>query len=357
MRPARHQPPRHSILNAILIFTSVAATCTGMVARADSSKQLQVLTDTSITQSLVSMVMGDTGQPEVLMRGSASPHSYSLRPSDAQHLGSADVLFWTSRNLTPWLVHVLDHSHARTMPAEAVELMTTPGTVTYTFRLSHVFADTHENDVHEINNENTPDHDAEHASDHNTENSEQNGREQSAQDHGEHDTTLIDPHGWLDPVNAANWVGIIAAKLGEIDPDNAQTYNKNAIAARLQINELQQSISEELANVPQRQFVVFHDSFQYFETRFNLFASAAIALGDANIPGIRQMNELREEFKLHKDACLFSEPQFSDKLMQSLSRGLNRPIGSLDPLGATQTPGPDLYNNVMTQIADALRDC
>ena len=342
MHPAISPYSRLNTFKALIFLTGVIAMCAGTAARAQSSEPLRVLTDTLITQSLVSMVMGDTGQPEVLLQGSASPHDYSLRPSDAQRLASADVLFWTSRNLTIWLNRILNHSDAGTTPAESLELMTSPGTITHSFRSSHIFE--HDHDVENAGENEEHEHDA-------------HENKPSGQSHNEHNAKVVDPHGWLDPVNAADWVGVIAIKLGELDPDNAQIYNKNAIAARLRINELQQTITQQMASVPQRQFVVFHDSFQYFENRFNVFASAAIALGDANIPGIREMNELREELRLHENACLFSEPQFNDKLMQSLSRGLDRPIGILDPLGANQTPGPDLYVNVMEQIAGALKDC
>ena len=44
--------------------------------------------------SLVAGVMEGVGTPELLIEGAASPHGFSLRPSDAGKLESADLVFW-----------------------------------------------------------------------------------------------------------------------------------------------------------------------------------------------------------------------------------------------------------------------
>ena len=49
--------------------------------------------------SLVSNVMGEIGEPLLLIRGLASPHSYQLRPSDAAALAEADVIVWVGPGL------------------------------------------------------------------------------------------------------------------------------------------------------------------------------------------------------------------------------------------------------------------
>ncbi|HEY9009560.1 MAG TPA: zinc ABC transporter substrate-binding protein, partial [Devosia sp.] len=39
--------------------------------------------------SLVAAVMGDLGTPSLIVRGVASPHTYSLKPSEARALAAA----------------------------------------------------------------------------------------------------------------------------------------------------------------------------------------------------------------------------------------------------------------------------
>ena len=58
--------------------------------------------------ALVSAVMGDLGKPELIVRGGASPHTYSLRPSDAGALENADLVFWTGHGMELFLEEALE---------------------------------------------------------------------------------------------------------------------------------------------------------------------------------------------------------------------------------------------------------
>ncbi len=49
--------------------------------------------------SLVAAVMAGVGEPLLLVGGGASPHTASLRPSQAAALQSADLVFWIGESL------------------------------------------------------------------------------------------------------------------------------------------------------------------------------------------------------------------------------------------------------------------
>ena len=76
--------------------------------------------------------MDGIGAPDLVVRPGASPHEYSLRPSEAAALERADVIFWMGEALTPWLEGTLG-----TLAGDAtvVELLGAPGTVTHEFRI------------------------------------------------------------------------------------------------------------------------------------------------------------------------------------------------------------------------------
>ena len=63
-----------------------------------------VVTDISPTHSLVSQVMEGVGQPHLVVPLGASPHHYIIRPSNAQVLETADLVFWISRELTSLII-------------------------------------------------------------------------------------------------------------------------------------------------------------------------------------------------------------------------------------------------------------
>ncbi|MFK7861643.1 MAG: zinc ABC transporter substrate-binding protein [Granulosicoccus sp.] len=286
-----------------------------------------IVADLPVTHSLVSMVTGDIERPVLLIKGAASPHDYSLRPSEAQRLASADLVFWTSRELTPWLSRTLDNNR---QPVQAIELMAAPQTIRLGYREGSRFDHGHDHG--------SPDHDSDHK-------------------HEDGHAALVDPHGWLDPVNAIYWLGVIADALSELDPSNESKYQQNANTAKRKLEQLIEKVSLQLKPVSGSPFVVFHDSYHYFEQRFDIHAQAAIALGDAELPGIRRMNTLKQRLRQSKGVCVFTEPQFSDKIVNSLTRGMQVSMGSLDPLGATLQPGPALYIGVIQNIADELSNC
>ena len=49
--------------------------------------------------SLAAGVMKGVGEPALLLQSGLSPHEFSLKPSQAELLQSADLLFWVGKNL------------------------------------------------------------------------------------------------------------------------------------------------------------------------------------------------------------------------------------------------------------------
>ena len=63
----------------------------------------KVAVDIAPVHSLVSKVMNGLGEPKLIIPAEASPHEYQLRPSEAQALQEAKLVFWIGEDLTPWL--------------------------------------------------------------------------------------------------------------------------------------------------------------------------------------------------------------------------------------------------------------
>src|SRR5699024_8213753 len=91
-----------------------------------------------------------------------------------------------------------------------------------------------------------------------------------------HSHTGVDPHAWLDPLNAKLWLGAIAEALAALDPSNAATYAANAAAGQAGIDALAAELTERLAPLREKPFIVFHDAYHYFEHRFGIEAEGAL---------------------------------------------------------------------------------
>ena len=51
--------------------------------------------------------MNGIASPKLLLKGNLSPHNFSLKPSDAERLQNADIIFWGGENLEVFLAKSL----------------------------------------------------------------------------------------------------------------------------------------------------------------------------------------------------------------------------------------------------------
>ena len=109
--------------------------------------------------SLVASVMAGLGEPTLIVKGSASPHTYALKPSDAGALESADIVFWTGHGMELFLGDALDTLATN---ATVVELADSPGITLLPVREGGAFeAHSHEGDGHEEHDHEHEEHDRE----------------------------------------------------------------------------------------------------------------------------------------------------------------------------------------------------
>lgn len=303
----------------------------------------RVAVDIAPVQSLAAQVMGDLGSPERVMPPGASPHGYSMRPSEASTLDNADVVFWVGPALTPWLA---DSIKTLAGDANSVVLLDAPGTTRLDYREGATFeAHDHDhahNDSHDHAHDDGHDHGDGHAHGHNH----------------DHSHTGLNPHAWLDPHNARAWLDVMATALAEADPEHADTYRHNAQTAQQHIDKLIADTEERLKDDHDTRFIVFHDAYQYFEKRFDVHAAGAISIGDASSPGPARIRELQDRVTSLNVQCVFSEPQFNPRMIDSIFGDM--PINTsivLDPLGAGIDPGPGLYDKLITHIATSIDEC
>ncbi|TNF17739.1 MAG: zinc transporter [Rhodobacteraceae bacterium] len=278
----------------------------------------RVATDIAPVHGLAAQVMEGLGTPDLIVPPDASPHDFALRPSQARALQDAGLVIWIGPDLTPWLARTLG-SLSR---AETLELNALPDTDLRRWR-------------------DLADFGAGHA---------------STEDH-DHDHDAADPHSWLDPGNARTWTDAIAAELARQDPENAASYHRNAAAAKAAIDAAAARADARLTPHRDKGFLVFHDAYQYFETRFQVPAAGAIADSAAALPGPGRIRELQARIAAEGIACLFAEPQFTSGLIDTLAEGSGARIAVLDPLGTELELGAGFYPALLGAMAEAMAGC
>jgi zinc transport system substrate-binding protein len=293
--------------------------------------------------ALVAAVMDGAGVPHLLIDGAASPHTYAMRPSDARRLSGADVIVRVSETLELFLVKPLATSGRR---ARVVTLDRIPGVTIYPVRSGDEY------EAHEHGHPGSKGHGHSHGHSHAA--AGKPGR------HGQGKNAAMvatDGHIWLDPANARAIAIHMAEVLAEVAPAEAERYARNARSLVQRLDELDKRLAARLDPLAAHRYLVFHDAYQYLERRYRLGGIGSVTVNPEVPPSARRLSSIRARLASAKVVCVFSEPQFAPKAIDSIIEGTGIRKGVLDPLGSASKPGPDLYFELMEGLARDLEGC
>ena len=293
----------------------------------NADSNLNVVVSIKPFHSLVSGVMLGVACPELLLRGNFSPHTYSLKPSDAKKLQYADLVFWGGEALEGFLAKPII---SLSKNAEVVSILEINGLKLRSFRSeSHI----RKSEIFESYRRNLP---------------KNQGAELKA---------ALDPHIWLDPENAKVITQETVKILSNFDPENAQKFQKNGEKIIVRLNELDKQLSSEMSEISDRTYLVLHDAYQYFERRYQLKSAGSITLQLGHFLGVSRLKKVQKMIQTSKVRCIFTEPQYSQKLVKTLLKNTSVKKGILDPIGADILPGPELYFDLMKNLRISLKSC
>jgi zinc transport system substrate-binding protein len=83
-------------------------------------------------------------------------------------------------------------------------------------------------------------------------------------------TSRYDPHVWLDPIFVKNISNTISSALIKLDPNNTKSYEQNTKNFIQRLDGLDSLIKTSLNNCKLKDFITFHEAFQYFAIRYGL---------------------------------------------------------------------------------------
>jgi len=250
-------------------LATALASCTtsgqsGGGSPASGSARLRVACTISTLCSLVSVVGRDDIDVHGIVPVGGSPETFEPRPLDIVALSGSRVLFENGLGLEAWLQRLLDAASA-------------PGITTV------VLADS------------VP---------------------AAAKSSG-------NPHLWMDPAYAADYVRSIAAALAAADPAHARDYAKNAAVETARLGVLDRWIGAQIATIPpgRRAMICFHDAWFYFDRRYGIKDVGAIEPIPGEDPSAGEFARLIALAKANHVRAVFGEPQYSRKLADALASG------------------------------------
>jgi zinc transport system substrate-binding protein len=251
--------------------------------------------------SLTAQVMEGVGVPTLLIEGTADPHEYAFRPSDAKALAAARLVVMIDPEFEIFLEKPLK-TLARS--ARVLALARVDGMALATDEMG-----------------------------------------------------LLDRHLWLDPVNAALAVEAIGRALSEVDRAHAYEYTRNAARAKDRLLALDRELRAELAPVRDVPFIVYHDAFRALVARYGLKMNGAIVSGAEHAPRARSLGFLATRAAQEPPRCIFAPPHAEPAYVGTLAQASGARVAELDDLGAAIPAGPDMYVTLMRGVVASLKGC
>jgi len=133
------------------------------------------------------------------------------------------------------------------------------------------------------------------------------------------------PHLWMDPQYAKHYVLQIRDGLIAVDPADANTFRINAMHYNDALDALTAHIRSQIATIPpsQRYMIVFHNAWQYYNDRFGITTLGFVERNPGQEPNPQQVAQLVDMAKQHNVRGVFSEPEYSPKILYSIAQGSN----------------------------------
>ena len=313
------------------------------------AEELKVVSTVKPLTMIVQELTQGVTSTETLLPAGASPHDYALRPSDVRKLNEADLVVWVGPELERFLTKVLDDK-------ENVLTLTAQDSINFRhYGDAHDDHEGHDHDEHAHDDHEGHDHD-EHAHD-DHEGHDHDKHAHDDHDHHGHSHEGIDPHLWLGPEQAVQAAQVITEKLISVAPANKEKFEQNLANFSAEVRSTVASIEQTLTPVSDRGYFVFHDAYGYFEEQFGLNNLGHFTVEPDRRPGAKTLISIRNSLKDQHAKCVFSEPQFSPAVVDSVARGTGVNIGTLDPLATDIEYGQGSYVEFLNQLSQSYSQC
>ena len=284
------------------LFKSLSVIALGL-ATLQAEAKFKVVTTFTVIQDIAQNVAGDAATVESITKPGAEIHEYEPTPKDIVKAQSADLILWNGLNLERWFERFFQN--IKDKPAVVVTEGITP--------LS----------IYEGPYKDAP-----------------------------------NPHAWMSPSNALIYVENIKNALVKYDPQNADTYQKNAAAYAEKIKQLDKPLREKLAQIPanQRWLVTSEGAFSYLAKDYDLKEGYLWPINAEQQGTPQQVRKLINLVKKNHIPVVFSESTVSAKPAQQVAKESGAKYGGVlyvDSLSAADGPVPtyiDLLNVTVSTI-------
>lgn len=163
----------------------------------------------------------------------------------------------------------------------------------------------------------------------------------------------VNPHVWVSISKNIEEVSNIAKELSAFDPNHASEYEANADAYIAKLENLRTEMHAALDNVNNKDIITFHEAFPYFAEEFNLNIAGVIEVEPDSEPSAKEVENIISIINEKNIKALFTEPQYSSKIADTIAKETGASIYTLDPI-VTGDANEDAYDDYIVKMQENL---
>ena len=283
------------------------------------SKKLPVITSIYPVADMVQQVGGDHVDVTFVLPAGASPHTFEPKPSLVKKVSSARIFFRIGAGLEFW----------------AEKFIALAGSGLTTIVLSEGVSLIHTTGHHHENKAGDP---------------------HTGSGISNHESSVANPHIWLDPAIAKSMVNKITAVLCEVDHQHLTYYKQRGQNYLNDIDKLDRLIKVKVANFNIKKYVSFHASWVYFARHYGLEPVGIIEAAPGRNPTPIQIKNIVAMIKRDQIRAVFAEPQLNSRAAEIIAREAEVNVLLLDPLGGPNLKGRNTYIDLIKYNLNVMQE-
>jgi ABC-type Zn uptake system ZnuABC Zn-binding protein ZnuA len=262
----------------------------GSAAKGDGDKLVVATTVAPIT-SIVAAVAGDRADVRGIVPEGTNSHTFEPRPSVAELLATADLIFVNGLKLEDPTLELADQNKKHDARIVALGTTVLP-------KRKYVF------DFSFPKSEGKP-----------------------------------NPHLWTDPKYTKMYAAVVRDELTKADPDGARQYADGYTRFAAQVDALDGAMRTAFATIPagSRKLLTYHDAYAYFSKDYGFEVIGAIQPSDFEEPTPKEVAALIDQIRAAKVPAIFGSEVFPSPVLAQLGRETG--VRYVDSLRDDDLPG------------------
>ena len=327
-----------SVTTAAESSTTVAESGNNM-----ETKKLSIVTTIFPAYDWVKQVVGDNENVEIsfLIDKGVDLHSYQASAADIAKITDSDLFVYVGGESDEWAEDIIKENP----DLKYISMVDSIGEAALAEELVEGMQEEEE-------------HDHEHGE------HEEGEHEEHAHEEGEHDhegEEAIDEHVWLSIKNAETIVSAIEAKLAEIDPENKDSYDKNANEYLAKLDELDKEYKETLSSIQNKTIIVGDRfPFRYLVNEYGINYYAAFmgcdAGSEASFETVTFLANKMDELNMSKIFIIDGSKGDLAKTIVDNTKDKNATVLMLDSMQSTKSSDNANYIDIMKKNLEVLKE-